>query len=98
MKKIFLVSVFLISVILFSPPLSIGGEPPPTIGGPGVAGMLILENERDDAGDPTGWMTVTFRGMCKTECEEEIMLFPPSARVSFRRCNQRESALLRFAI
>ncbi|HVP80106.1 MAG TPA: hypothetical protein VMV04_19670 [Thermodesulfobacteriota bacterium] len=79
MKKILLVSVFLIPVMFFSPRISIGGEPPPgfTIGGPVIVGMLTLENERDDAGEPTGWMTVTFRGMCKVEyVKKKLCYFP----------------------
>jgi hypothetical protein len=69
MKKMVLASILLIPLMLLSPNISIGGEPPPgfTIGGPAIVGLLTLENERDDAGAETGWITVTFRGMCKIE-------------------------------
>jgi len=82
-----LASILLIPLMLLSPNISIGGEPPPgfTIGGPGVAGMLILENERDDAGNELYWMTVTFRGMCKREyVKKKLCYFPfPQEIISF---------------
>jgi hypothetical protein len=79
MKKILLVSVFLIPLMLLPPSISIGGEPPPgfTIGGPAIVGVLTLENERDDFGVETGYMTVTFRGLCKIEyVKKKLCYFP----------------------
>jgi hypothetical protein len=70
MIKIFKMIVLLISLIFISPHVGFGGEPfPPNtyIGGPPIVGELTLKNQRDDKGEPTGYMTATFRGFCKTE-------------------------------
>lgn len=86
MKKILLVGVFLIPLMLLPPSISIGGEPPSgyTIGGPAIVGVLTLENERDDAGTELGWMTVTFRGLCKIEyVKKKLCYFPLPQGVPF---------------
>jgi len=70
MKKIFLVIILLIPLMLIAIPVGNAGEPPPPgfmISGPNIFGKLTLENQRDDAGDELGYITVTFRGFCKVE-------------------------------
>ncbi len=70
MKKILLVSILIIPLMLITAAIGYAAEPPPpgyTIGGPSVVGTLTLQNLRDDAGNETGLITVTFRGFCKVE-------------------------------
>jgi hypothetical protein len=67
MKKILLVSVLIITLMLITVPIASANEPPPgfTIGGPALIGTLIVEYQY--YGEPYYYMTVTFRGWCKTE-------------------------------
>jgi hypothetical protein len=86
MKKILMTVVFLISLIFISAQVGFGGEPPPegyTIGGPSVVGQVMLENQRDGAGNELGYMTFTFRGFCKWEyVKDKICYFPFPAIIS----------------
>jgi hypothetical protein len=69
MKKILLVSILLIPLTWITTSISYGGEPgfPYTIEGPAIFGVLTLENQRDSDGNELGFMTVTFRGLCRIE-------------------------------
>jgi hypothetical protein len=69
MKKILLVSILLIPLMSIAPLISYGGEPgfEYTIEGPAIFGVLTLVNQRDQDGNELGFMTVTFRGLCRIE-------------------------------
>jgi hypothetical protein len=67
MKKMLLVAILGFVLMLIATPIASAGEPPTdfTIGGPALIGTLTLEYQYYE--DPYYYMTVTFRGWCKTE-------------------------------
>ena len=90
--KLFSSIVLSISLILITAAIGYASEPPPgfTISGPPVVGVLTLENQRDDAGNELGWITVTFRGFCKIEyVKKKLCYFTfPSQITSFADITQ----------